>query len=311
MRTNAISALVVPALLGSLSVGWLNEQHLRTLSVGPRGGGPPSEDQQMPAGATEQTILSLERRWLDAWVRRDLAPIDDLWADDALGVAEQRYAKSALKKSTTLAQVGKYSIGDVKSIDLGGEAVVLSYRLDFLPKRGHSYASSVWLRRDRRWRLVLHQDSIPSALPLSQQSYRRQIVRKAVNTGLADLLTTVAVPEDDPVQREMLMFEALKNRDADTINHFWADDVLLVDTQRVSKQSYLRMVPHSRVKDYLMTEVKPISLGRNAVVVSYKILLRSVFSEHDVLSQSFYISSVWARRGEDWQVVFQHDTQIK
>jgi len=259
-------------------------------------------------GGLEDSLLRLERQWLDAWVKRDLKTIDGLWADDAFGVAERRYSKPDLGNSATLSQLGEYSIADLTSISLGPDAAVLSYRLDLLPNKGYCYASSAWVRRDSRWSLVWHQDG-----PANDTATRDLTPGEPTvgNPRLRRPTQTASPLEEKLLQNELRVQDSWKRKDTTTLDSLWADGFLLIRGQRYPKNLYLRGVSLIGVKDYTVTDIQSRTLGSEAGLISYLLALQLPTNEDGVVAKiRSYTTSVWLKHGTRWSGVFRHDTPI-
>jgi hypothetical protein len=266
----------------------------------------------LPKSDQEGGLVRLEKQWLTAWAKKDLPTVDRLWADDALGLADRAYAKPNLDSSAALSVLRGYSIKEMRSVKLGADAAVLNYRLIFPPRRGSGfggafYASSIWLRRNGKWSLVLHQDGPPKGIDLPYQKVWTYSPPEFGGTVLSDSPVAHNAADEDLVRREMLVYESWKNRDASALGRLWADGLLYVGEERIPRDIFLQLVTHMRVKDYTMTDIKVVSLGSDAALISYMLVLRQAFAleTNYVDPKKGYTTSVWAKRGGEWQVVFR------
>jgi len=137
------------------------------------------------AGAVEQELLKLERDWLDAYVKRDVAAMDRIEADDFMitypdgKMATKSDEIANLKKPAPAGPSPTFMTADTK-VRVYGDAAILTgkfiqkgtYRDG--PKQGQEFNiqeryTDVYVKRNGRWQVVAsHLTAIPQ--PPSQSS---------------------------------------------------------------------------------------------------------------------------------------------
>ena len=118
------------------------------------------------------TIEELSDRWMQAWVRKDLAVLEEvLAADFALVVSAmpmQRLDRASwLATACTRYTCTEFRYRDVQVRDLGAVAVMSSIaeftaEIDGVPRTGPLFLTDVWRRgEDGRWQVCARYSSTP------------------------------------------------------------------------------------------------------------------------------------------------------
>jgi uncharacterized protein (TIGR02246 family) len=142
-----------------------------TLAPAPLTGGgvhqaPPDKLRPGPEGLAA-TLTDLEKKTWAALQGRDAEAIKALWADDFVGVLASglRRGKAEILKTLPDLTITSYELEEPRAVPLAPGATLLTYRLNRRSTfKGRElppacYASSVWVRRDGRWRIAFYQET--------------------------------------------------------------------------------------------------------------------------------------------------------
>lgn len=111
--------------------------------------------------ATAQHVIALELSLLDASVRASAERLDRL-LDDAFvefGASGRRFGKREVLAELPGASQVRHRASDMQARWLAPDLLHLTYRSERSGDGGHHCAlrSSLWRRRDDRWRMLFHQ----------------------------------------------------------------------------------------------------------------------------------------------------------
>jgi hypothetical protein len=115
----------------------------------------------------QDTLTALEKQTWEALRQRDAGAIRALWADDFVGVLASGVRRTRQEVLDTLPdlKITSASVDEVKLLVLDRDAALLTYTVtrkstfkgaDLAP---NCYASSVWVRRGDRWRIMFYQET--------------------------------------------------------------------------------------------------------------------------------------------------------
>ena len=116
-----------------------------------------------PSRSVEQELIRLEKEWSKAYVKRDLAALDRLEADDIVQADSDGkvHSKSEdIEEVKTGALVVTSIVQDDMKVRLYGEAAVVTYRTTEKGRyRGEDYSAQfrytdTWVKKACRWQLV-------------------------------------------------------------------------------------------------------------------------------------------------------------
>lgn len=117
--------------------------------------------------AEESEVYNLEHEFAEALVHKDKSFLTEHLADDLIEVGWNGvvFTKDKLMGVMGYLDISQYDISNVKFRPLDRGAILLTYDLDVnanaagrsAPSR--EYASSVWVKRDGRWVMQMHQST--------------------------------------------------------------------------------------------------------------------------------------------------------
>lgn len=152
------------SLIAAAQPGPPGSQHVRPVA---RGQEQAAVEPYSPTEAEQNEIYNLERGFGEALVRKDRHFLSEHLADDLIEVGWNGlvFTKDKLLSVIGYVDVSQYEISNVKFRPLDRDAVLLTYDLDVnanaagksAPSR--EYASSVWVKRDGRWLMQMHQST--------------------------------------------------------------------------------------------------------------------------------------------------------
>lgn len=127
----------------------------------------PTGQPDVVSEADQNQVYNLEREFGDALVHKDKSFLAEHLADDLIEVGWNGlvFTKDKLLSMLGYVEVSQYDISNVKFRLLDRDAVLLTYDLDLnadaagksAPSR--EYASSVWVKREGRWMMQMHQST--------------------------------------------------------------------------------------------------------------------------------------------------------
>jgi len=146
------SSLVVTALLLSCAVG---------LTAAGQANAPAK-----PLSASEQTVLSLEKSFIEAAKRADVAFLKRTLADDFSYVGADGQLADRQERIDELSQGGEnIQAYDIKVLSLGDDAAIVTYDAvvrvppveDQGPPPRYQHFSSVWVKQGDTWKMKFQQ----------------------------------------------------------------------------------------------------------------------------------------------------------
>jgi uncharacterized protein (TIGR02246 family) len=116
----------------------------------------------------QKQLLSQERKLIDAINTRDDAVLRELLAEETLSITPSRGRQSNKQLVGGLEKLSfnDYKISDVKTIVLNPDVALLTYNFSYAvgekderAERSNVYATSVWKRKNGKWRSVFYQET--------------------------------------------------------------------------------------------------------------------------------------------------------
>ena len=117
--------------------------------------------------------------------------------------------------------------------------------------------------------------------------------------------------EQQFVARERSLFEAEKLHDWPAVERLLADDFLEIaaDGKLYTKSGVAAYFPDVHLLDYRQEDVRVLRAADGAVLVTSTVRVDASFRGTRIPSHS-YVSTLWARRGKQWKIVFHQVTPI-
>jgi hypothetical protein len=116
--------------------------------------------------------------------------------------------------------------------------------------------------------------------------------------------------ESQIVAKEREGLEDLKNGQVEAFGALTADEAVLVDAHGpASKAQVLQNVAGFKLSEYSMEDIKFVPISATTGLISYKITERGNSHGHEFSAQA-YVSSVWAKRGNNWVCLFSQETGV-
>jgi hypothetical protein len=102
---------------------------------------------------------------------------------------------------------------------------------------------------------------------------------------------------------------AQKRHDRDFYKNTLTDDFISVGTDGKihSKEEILGDLPSTELKEYRPYNIQVLPLNEGAAVVTYDVIIGMVHYD-DETPRYQHVSSIWVKRGENWQLRFQQAT---
>ena len=118
--------------------------------------------------ATHEELLRLEKSLLDPSVRKSVAEINKLLADEFIefGKSGKIHTKSDEMKGLPTGEEFKYKMDSFQSKQLAKDVVLVTYKITIKEKIDRtaisSLRSSIWKLIKNRWQIVFHQGTLTS-----------------------------------------------------------------------------------------------------------------------------------------------------
>ena len=116
--------------------------------------------------------------------------------------------------------------------------------------------------------------------------------------------------EEEIITLEKRVWEAVISQDVAHYRALVADDALMViGGMRSTGAKEARWLQQIKFPAYELSEFKVIVLGDNIVLLHYTATFVGEHSSRSDFSGSYYVSSIWKRRQNGWQLVFNQDVR--
>jgi len=117
--------------------------------------------------------------------------------------------------------------------------------------------------------------------------------------------------EQQIVAKEREGLDALQTGDLERFGRLTAEDAILVDERGpATKAQVLRNVAGFRLSDYSMENVQFVAVSKDSGLITYKITEKGASHGRQFAAQ-VYVSSLWAKRGNEWVCLFSQETPIR
>jgi RNA polymerase sigma factor (sigma-70 family) len=107
-------------------------------------------------------------------------------------------------------------------------------------------------------------------------------------------------------------WEATKKKDVKRLRQLCAEDFVAIisDGSRLSLDEYCDCLPLFEVKSYVMSEVRMLSLGLDAAILTYKTTSETVILG-ETEKEQVQVSSTWVCRDGEWRNILYQETSIE
>ena len=124
-------------------------------------------------------------------------------------------------------------------------------------------------------------------------------------------LSTGEIDRPDLIAEEKrVIWKAVFEKDLPVLQRSLADDFLDVsDVGVFTKKSTIDLVPTLTIKDYKLDGFQVISPSKDTAIVTYEAIQHWMIDGREAPSH-VRASSVWARRGGQWRVVFHQESTL-
>ena len=126
----------------------------------------------------------------------------------------------------------------------------------------------------------------------------------AAGSGQTDSLQTLLFDNTKTI------FEAQKTKNVSAIDGFLASDFREVGSEGMlhDRKEFLDDVGDGYLKEYSLYDAKLVPVDDNAVILTYKGILRQLEGD-DVLAPRYqHFSDLWVKQGEQWKLKFRQST---
>jgi uncharacterized protein (TIGR02246 family) len=131
-------------------------------------------------GKLLEELLAQETKLIEAINKRDKATISTMLADEGLSITSRgKQTNQEILASLEKISFTDYKITGARALYLTPEVAILTYTFSWTgeeagqaPATTHVYATSVWRKRDGKWRSVFYQET-PMVLPRQPASETR------------------------------------------------------------------------------------------------------------------------------------------
>lgn len=111
---------------------------------------------------------------------------------------------------------------------------------------------------------------------------------------------------------EKRVWEATKKKDTKTLRKLCVEEycAILSDGTQLTRDEICDLLPIVEISSYSMSDVRLISLGSDAAILTYKAKSQTIILGEKV-DEETRIASTWTRRNGEWQNVFYQETKIE
>ena len=113
------------------------------------------------------------------------------------------------------------------------------------------------------------------------------------------------------IDREMALWEIVKNKQVDAFRKFYADNYSGVSSDGVKDiNQEVEGVRIVDLKDYSLADTKVVFPNKATAVLTYKVTVRGSFQGQDI-SGVYYASSVWVNQGGKWLAILHTEAKAQ
>jgi hypothetical protein len=262
-----------------------------------------------PAPLTEAEAITKEKAVWDTLKRKDYDAFSNMLASDYIEVGNEGvYDKAGIVTHLKDLDITDVTFSDWRLIPVDKNMSLLLYNLNITGKfkgepipPGSYRASSGWANRDGKWQAIYYQETkvqtTPPPPPPSTSSPAATVASPSASAA-----TTVPT---DPVERERVVWDALKRRDYTTFASFLDESAIDVEPGGVYDKAGTRtMVQNFDASKGELSDFKTVKLTADAELVTYVLTIAGAKPEKE------RATSIWVNRGGTWKAVFHQGTPM-
>lgn len=118
-------------------------------------------------------------------------------------------------------------------------------------------------------------------------------------------------PHNAVIDREMALWEIVKNRQVEAYKTYYADNFSAVYSDGVKDiNQEVEGVRNVDLQDYALTDTKVVFPNKSTAVLTYKVTVRGSFKGEDI-SGVYYASSVWVNQGGKWLAILHTEAKAQ
>ena len=261
---------------------------------------------------TEAEAIAKEKAVWDALKRKDYDAFANMLATDYLEVGDDNtYDKAGIVNYLKDLDFTEATFSDWKLVPIDKDASLLLYNVNIKGKfkgqdipPGPYRASSAWVNRDGKWQAIFYQETLAttasaSASPATSPASSPMATLSA--SPAAKVAETTAPA--DPVEREKMVWDALKRKDYDAFAAFLDDAQVEVEPHGVlDKAGTLKGVRTFDATKVELSDFKTVKFDDDATLVTYVVTIPGPKPEKS------RASSLWVNRGGKWLALFHQGT---
>jgi hypothetical protein len=147
--------------------------------------------------------------------------------------------------------------------------------------------------------------SIAGTIPLARHVFARSSA-PSLDPGAAD--TQPSAMEQQVVTKEREGLDALKSGNVQKFADLTAEDGVFIDAQgSATKAQVVKNVAGFTLTEYSMDDLKFVALSKDSGLITYKIHEKGI-SHGKEFDAHAYVSSIWTKKGKNWQCIFSQET---
>jgi len=128
-------------------------------------------------------------------------------------------------------------------------------------------------------------------------------------------IAPVAAQADTPLQKETSIWQAFKDKKADTFKGMLHPDFVAVyETGRVSRDQEVQSLRKSKIESFAISDFNHRMIDPEDVLMTYTVAVKGSDGKDDI-SGKYYASSVWHRVGSGktskWVAVYHSEVKAK
>lgn len=265
------------------------------------------------APLTEADAIAKEKAIWETLKMKDYDAFGSMLATDYLEVL----ADGVRDKTATLSGVRDLELTDVTFTDwrlvpIDRDAALLLYNATIKGKfkgqpfpEGPYRVSSGMVNRDGKWQAIYYQETMVQTTPAPASSPTMSPAATPAATASPAASAMVTTLPADPVERERMVWDALKRRDYDAFASYLDPAQVEVEADGVfDKARTLNGVRTFDASKAELSDFKTVKINANTELVNYLVTMPGA------TPQKHFATTIWVNRDGKWAALFHQGTDM-
>jgi hypothetical protein len=268
-----------------------------------------SSETTAAAPLTEADAIAKEKSIWETLKRRDYDAFGNMLATDYLEVlADGVRDKTATINGVKDLEITDVTFADWRLVPIDKDAALLLYNATMKGKfKGEAFpegpyrVSSAFVNRDGKWQAIYYQETMVEPAPAAPAATPSPATTSASPRATA---TSTTLPAD-AVERERIVWDALKRRDYDAFASHLDDASVEVESTGVyDKAGTVNAVRTADLSKVELSDFKTVKMNANAELVNYLVTVPGPKPE------KHWATTLWVNRGGKWLALFHQGTTV-